>query len=94
MPPTHSPPVFYHPHPPPPSCCPPPAVVFARQVRLVMWQLLAATAAAHARGVIHRDINPTNILLEGDGTVKLADFGLARSVDVPGVRSASAAYTA
>mmetsp|Transcript_15053 Transcript_15053/g.44356 ORF Transcript_15053/g.44356 Transcript_15053/m.44356 type:complete len:378 (-) Transcript_15053:3324-4457(-) len=66
----------------------------AAQVRLVMWQLLAATAAAHARGVIHRDINPTNILLEGDGTVKLADFGLARSVDVPGVRSASAAYTA
>ncbi len=43
----------------------------------IMTQILAALDYAHRQGVIHRDIKPANIFLLDDGTVKVADFGIA-----------------
>ncbi len=40
-----------------------------------------ALAHAHGRGVVHRDIKPENLLLAEDGQIKVADFGIARTVD-------------
>jgi serine/threonine-protein kinase len=49
-----------------------------RQVVDIGKQICAALKHAHDRGVIHRDLKPANLMITADGTLKLADFGIAR----------------
>ncbi|WP_262412755.1 serine/threonine-protein kinase [Actinacidiphila acidipaludis] len=53
-------------------------------------QAAAGLAAAHRQGVVHRDIKPGNLMQDGHGTVKIADFGIARFVDDAGAALTSA----
>ena len=48
-----------------------------------MYQLLLGTLFCHQRRVLHRDLKPQNLLIDKQGTLKLADFGLARAIGVP-----------
>ncbi|XP_074703758.1 cyclin-dependent kinase 3-like isoform X1 [Strix aluco] len=52
-------------------------------VKNYLFQLLQGVSFCHSQGVIHRDLKPQNLLINEAGTIKLADFGLARTFGVP-----------
>lgn len=59
-------------------------------VQLVLTQIGQALAYAHARGVVHRDIKPGNILIDADGCAVVTDFGIARATGLSGLTATGA----
>ncbi|XP_071439939.1 cyclin-dependent kinase 1 [Hetaerina americana] len=52
-------------------------------VKSYLYQILQAILFCHQRRVLHRDLKPQNLLIDGKGTIKIADFGLGRAFGIP-----------
>jgi serine/threonine protein kinase len=57
----------------------------ASEATPIFLQICDALEHAHSKGIIHRDLNPSNVMLTGQQQVKLIDFGIARLTDSAGV---------
>ena len=60
-----------------------PSPFLQSEVKTLMLQLLSAVAYCHERWILHRDLKTSNLLMNNRGTIKVADFGLARRYGDP-----------
>ncbi len=63
------------------------------EAKCVMHQTLAGVAEIHARWMVHRDLKTSNLLVSGDGVIKVADFGLVRMFCEPRIPLSPVAMT-
>src|SRR5918911_1827877 len=61
-----------------------------RRALEIAMQVARGLGFAHEQGLVHRDVKPQNVILNGDGRAKVTDFGIARSLEVQGVTQSGA----
>lgn len=60
-----------------------PSPFLQSEIKTLMLQLLSAVAHCHSQWILHRDLKTSNLLMNNRGTIKVADFGLARRYGDP-----------
>jgi len=50
---------------------------------MYLYQIINAIKFCHCKRILHRDLKPQNLLIDKNGNIKLADFGLARAFGIP-----------